>query len=100
MLSLACDLVECNFYAECVDNGQGLTTCECPSSCDGFSTQHICGNNSKTYSNECEMRKTSCQQERLIRKGYDGNCGKSRFTSFKYTSCTAALSQFSRFSND
>ena len=79
-LYLACDSVKCDFYAECFDDGQGLTTCECPSSCGSALTQTICGNDGQTYTSDCEMRKTSCQQGKLISKAYDGNCGKSRFT--------------------
>ena len=75
----ACDSVECNFYAVCVDNGQGLTTCECPSSCGSVSVQKICGNDGQTYLNDCEMTKTSCQQGKLVTKAYDGSCGTSRY---------------------
>ena len=78
MFFLACDSAKCNFYAECVDNGQGLTTCECPSSCGSASIQKICGNDGQTYLNECEIRKTSCENSKLITKAYDTICGKLR----------------------
>ena len=76
--------MKCNFYATCVDNGQGLTTCECPVSCDSLPTKEICGDDRQTYQNECEMRKTSCQQGRHITKGYDGSCGKLKFRRCSY----------------
>ena len=34
--------------------------------CDGDEANYICGTDSKTYRNQCEMRKTACLEKRQI----------------------------------
>lgn len=43
----------------------------------------VCGSDSNTYSNECELKKRSCEIKELITVSYKGNCGKGCYTSWR-----------------
>ncbi|XP_071945465.1 agrin-like isoform X3 [Antedon mediterranea] len=63
-----CADVTCEFGAEC-DRGM----CQCQTVCP-LNFQPICGEDGKTYDNECSMKLASCETKKNILKDFDGRC--------------------------
>ncbi|XP_028395198.1 agrin-like [Dendronephthya gigantea] len=59
-----CTEVVCQHFSKCEIVG-GLAKCVCPALCPGAGFR-ICGSDGKTYENECDLRRTSCQAGRII----------------------------------
>ena len=55
-------------------NSNYKASCQCPK-CPP-ETKHVCGNDGKTYVNECELRKQSCTTKTNIGVLHPGKCGK------------------------
>lgn len=68
--------LKCVNGEECMINKYGIARCECPSECEPV-VRPVCGKDSKTYDNECELRKASCLSKKNIEVAYTGVCGKS-----------------------
>jgi len=73
-----CSLTSCLHHSQCV-NERGTARCQCPTMQCGDSTSDrrlpLCGSDDKDYDNECEMKSTSCREQRSITKKYNGFCG-------------------------
>ncbi|XP_068753239.1 tomoregulin-1-like [Montipora capricornis] len=55
-----CNFTECPFYAFCKSQRDGFSTrCECSDLCPA-SFSPVCGSNSRTYWNECYLRREAC----------------------------------------
>lgn len=67
-----CQKVSCKNGAHC-ENGQ----CVCPSSCAETVNEPICANDGQTYRNECEMRKTACNNDIDLSKLFYGQCDEN-----------------------
>ncbi|KAK6622158.1 hypothetical protein RUM44_001965 [Polyplax serrata] len=80
-----CASLKCINGEECVINKYGIASCECPTDCEPV-VRPVCGNNSRTYDNECEMRKAGCFSKARIEPSYAGVCGVSGPCSAHY--CT------------
>lgn len=39
--------------------------------------RRVCGNDGRTYDNECELRRQSCLNKRIVVPAMSGDCGKS-----------------------
>jgi len=63
-----CHNVHCKYGARC-ENGR----LRCPTECPDVS-ESICGNDSTTYANECEMRSASCRKSTDISVKFYGDC--------------------------
>lgn len=71
-----CRTTFCSFGATCiVEPVSNTASCRCLERCDAIFAP-VCGTDGVTYANECEMRKTSCKQEKRIAVERTGNCGK------------------------
>ena len=68
-----CSRRYCNTNSYCVESGD-LAYCECPT-CNLHYTP-VCGSDGVTYSNECFLRKASCDKEEDISVVSQGSCSK------------------------
>ncbi|XP_071840529.1 agrin-like isoform X4 [Apostichopus japonicus] len=72
---MTCEDRMCDFGADCVDMND-TSICVCPSDCPG-SGEQVCGSDSQTYSNECQLRVISCRSEKIIYVESTGPCETS-----------------------
>ncbi|GFR23097.1 agrin [Trichonephila clavata] len=73
----------CTFGSQClVDESTNRAYCRCGETCSEVFAP-VCGNDGVTYSSECQLRLSSCTQQRrilVLRQGPCGNfCAKSSF---------------------
>ena len=72
---------ECSFGAYCVPSLDGMTArCQCPTSCnrygDSIDSIPVCGSDGINYANQCEMRRSSCNNMKDVHVKYLGKCGE------------------------
>lgn len=83
MLTENCGSTVCSWGARCVQN-----KCECPQ-CEGQPDAQVCGTDGNTYPNECELRRTSCQEKKNIEVARAGSCDEGTY--IIYTQITVPL---------
>ena len=89
----ACNDVTCDNYAECRTNlVSGKPECVCPNRrCSVESAERVCGSDSKSYRNLCEMRDVSCRINQTITPAFYGRCDQkdlcSNLVCPKYSIC-------------
>ena len=68
----------CGFGAVCEPNaeGPGRASCVCKKSPCPSVVAPVCGSDASTYSNECELQRAQCSQQRRIRLLSRGPCGE------------------------
>ncbi|XP_059489125.1 agrin-like [Neocloeon triangulifer] len=70
-----CKSLQCDFYSVCESDRSGNAQCVCPEkACPSNNKGAICGNDGVTYGSECEMRKHSCKERKLISVSHIGEC--------------------------
>ncbi|XP_055958196.1 agrin [Patella vulgata] len=69
-----CDDIRCGPEEECSIDRQGSASCICPTPCEPVMRQ-VCGNDSVTYDNECELRRKSCLTKKFVTVAHTGVCG-------------------------
>ncbi|XP_059489147.1 agrin-like isoform X3 [Neocloeon triangulifer] len=67
-----CSRHVCSLGAQCVEKGDGLPYCECPTCPAEFSP--ACGSDGLSYDNECKLRLEACLRKKEITLLYDGLC--------------------------
>ncbi|XP_049733524.1 agrin isoform X1 [Elephas maximus indicus] len=73
----ACRGMLCGFGAVCElsAEGPGPASCVCKKSACPSVVAPVCGSDASTYSNECELQRAQCTQQRRIRLLSRGPCG-------------------------
>uniref|UniRef100_A0A4X1W8R0 Agrin n=1 Tax=Sus scrofa TaxID=9823 RepID=A0A4X1W8R0_PIG len=73
----ACRGMLCGFGAVCEPSaeGPGRASCVCKKSTCPNVVAPVCGSDASTYSNECELQRAQCSQQRRIRLLRRGPCG-------------------------
>lgn len=73
-----CRHTVCRNGAECrLDPASRHATCVCPKRCPVTgNSARLCGSDSVTYNNECEMRRTACLHQTVISVRHMGSCGE------------------------
>ncbi|KAB1268253.1 Agrin [Camelus dromedarius] len=73
----ACRGMLCGFGAVCEPSaeGPGRASCVCKKSTCPSVVAPVCGSDASTYSNECELQRAQCSQQRRIRLLRRGPCG-------------------------
>ena len=64
-----------------------LTSLECNIPCPRMA-RLVCGNDGRTYSNECVMRREACKSKKAIVKVYNGLCEGSSIFVIKNLFCS------------
>ena len=75
-----CAGVSCPFYGSCQASDDHFQ-CVCPI-CSSESLP-VCADNGRTYSSECEMRRSACLSNSVIQLNSYGACGKFSLSQFK-----------------
>ncbi|KAM7099387.1 agrin isoform 1-T1 [Molossus nigricans] len=73
----ACRGMLCGFGAVCEPSAEGLgqASCVCRKRACPSVVAPVCGSDASTYSNECELQRAQCSQQRRIRLLFRGPCG-------------------------
>lgn len=68
----------CGFGAVCEPSAEGLgrASCVCKKRACPAVVAPVCGSDASTYSNECELQRAQCSQQRRIRLLFRGPCGE------------------------
>lgn len=69
-----CNQIRCGPEEECSIDRTGKAACICPPVCEPV-LRRVCGNDSTTYDNECELRRRSCQEKIYVVVNHTGHCG-------------------------
>ncbi|XP_076472604.1 agrin-like [Babylonia areolata] len=71
-----CDSRECRPMEECSVDRNGVPTCQCPQYCEPV-VRYVCGNDSRTYDSECQLRKQTCEAFNgpYVVVAHQGQCG-------------------------
>ncbi|XP_014210808.1 agrin-like [Copidosoma floridanum] len=70
-----CENKKCDHYGKCESDASGEAKCVCPTDCADTEESLVCGSNGKTYENECELRRESCNSQAVVVVSYRGDCG-------------------------
>ncbi|XP_015265367.1 PREDICTED: follistatin-related protein 1 [Gekko japonicus] len=75
--SKICANVFCGAGRECAVTEKGEPTCLCIEKCKPHK-RPVCGSNSKTYLNHCELHRDACLTGSKIQVDYDGHCKEKK----------------------
>ena len=78
-----CSTLICRDDQECHVDRSGEARCTCPPPCESV-VRPVCGDNSQTYANECELRRAACQHTMNVRVAHEGECSKYGKTMLVY----------------
>ncbi|KAL8568100.1 hypothetical protein ACOMHN_000324 [Nucella lapillus] len=72
-----CDQKKCRPMEECSVDRTGQARCKCPEFCEPV-VRYVCGNDSRTYDSECQLRKQTCEASDgpYVVLQHEGQCGR------------------------
>ena len=70
-----CSSLPCRDDQECHVDRNGEARCICPPPCEDV-VRPVCGVNSRTYNNECELKRQACLHKMQLAMAHEGECGK------------------------
>ena len=70
-----CDDVTCGANAECVASSMSGARCVCPQQCPRY-LRPVCGSDGRTYDNECELRRVTCENGDDVSVDFVGVCSE------------------------
>lgn len=68
-----CESHYCPNNGDCVEQSDGQTSCQCPTSCPSV-REPVCGSDQQTYANECRLRADSCGKGQNVFIRHTGSC--------------------------
>ncbi|XP_047526387.1 agrin-like isoform X6 [Pieris napi] len=69
-----CESVKCSMRELCTLDARGVAVCGCGPECEKV-MRPVCGSDSRTYDNPCQLHRAACLENREIRVAYMGACG-------------------------
>ena len=72
-----CEKKVCDLYSKWFRRSDDSTECVCPQCRQNIKYSPVCGDNGKSYASQCELEKTSCEQNKVIKTIKREACGKS-----------------------
>ncbi|XP_045484151.1 agrin isoform X4 [Pieris rapae] len=70
-----CESVKCSMRELCSLDARGVAVCGCGPECEKV-MRPVCGSDSRTYDNPCQLHRAACLENREIRVAYMGACGE------------------------
>ncbi|CAH4031199.1 unnamed protein product [Pieris brassicae] len=70
-----CESVKCSMRELCTLDARGVAVCGCGPECEKV-MRPVCGSDSRTYDNPCQLHRAACLENREIRVAYMGACGE------------------------
>ena len=70
-----CVRTKCYFFGQCISRNYKTTQCICPTCSTNDNYTPLCGDNGKTYANECWMRRDSCILQKALKPVAYKVCG-------------------------
>ncbi|XP_039611507.1 agrin isoform X5 [Polypterus senegalus] len=77
----SCEQERCKRFGGSWDEDTEDDRCICEFLCDNVPRNQLCGTDRRTYSNECEVKKTRCEKKEDIQVLSQGPCGAAPVTS-------------------